>query len=283
MAESSTATFTDTDFAYCGGTYSSDGVGAGIYSVSSVLNMHGGSFTSCLGTNSGHGAGLYLSASTATINDISFSSCSTAGNGGSVYATTSELTLTHFDVSFGSASAGGGMFLDESTVDLKNGTFKNNQADHYGGGLSMWASTLTTTDLTFTSNSACYGDGGGLYFDSTSGTNYINNVRFSANSGYTQQGEAVTASDVLVYNYNSGKISCNAGCGSKGMYKSGCTEVSSLSYNSETTCNSRFERAPRTVPLNITPRAPTSALPHRRLTPPLPISPTPPSLLPQLL
>ena len=88
------------------------------------------------------------------------------GAGGGVYVRDGALTIKNSTIQGNTATRGGGVYADHSTVNINKSTLQNNKADDVpsdapasnkgvGGGIYSFDCALTITDSTITGNEAC--------------------------------------------------------------------------------------------------------------------------------
>ena len=102
--------------------------------------------------------------------------------GGGLYTQNSNLEIRHVQFNGNSAAAGGGMFSNGGgqPLVLENVFFSNNKATINGGGLHTYnGSNPTLTDVYFSGNSSTYAGGGMTNADSNPS---LTNVTFSGNN-----------------------------------------------------------------------------------------------------
>jgi predicted outer membrane repeat protein len=127
------------------------------------------------------GGGLWASAaSTVGVNGSSFTSNVAAGEaadqgGGGIYAETdgagdgAEITVTastfEANAAVGTAGSGGGIFLNDGSLDVSGTTFEQNSARRAGGAIEALGGTTTVTDVDFDLNEAgpAPGNGGAVH------------------------------------------------------------------------------------------------------------------------
>ena len=141
------------------------------------------------------GGGILLQNASPTFTNVTFTSnTASSGAGGGLNIQTLNLatdpanilTLTDVTFSGNTATGGGGLYLSNTSGNLKQITFSNNSATRRGGGMLLEASdSPTLTNATFSGNtSSNIGSdprgGGGLMVINSSPT--LNNVTFSGNT-----------------------------------------------------------------------------------------------------
>ena len=201
-----------TTFSANHGTYTIDGFtirngnrawhGGGVYAQGYETSPNTLFLKNCIITNNYsqlNGGGLYLhDSSTAIIQNCVFDSNHADGSGGGLcgeqYQTSSigrgALTLeqTTF-VNNTSMSEGGGLYVDNCSIDMLNCVFENNVTDLDFGGAKIndaaWGSRVE--NCLFNNNKATNGSVGGLAVGNTNGF-VVNNTVFSNNFSYQGTG-----------------------------------------------------------------------------------------------
>ena len=98
---------------------------------------------------------------------------------------TTAAILDGFTITGGNTAengAGGGMYNYQSSPEVRNCTFRGNQAHGRGGGMYTYDASPVVTNCTFRNNQVAFWGGGGMYNDGASPV--VTNCTFSDNQAY---------------------------------------------------------------------------------------------------
>lgn len=186
----------------------SGGEGAGIFGWGGTINIKGGTISD--NKNAVRGGGVFMGNSGRIV--MSNGTITKNSNAGIAIASSASMTITGGTISSNTSGFGGGIIVDEATLDFSNALVKDNTASSGGGGLNCNSnSTCTLKSGTFENNSAS--SGGAIHISSAvvnlQGVTLKNN-RATGGDG----GAAVVWSGTL--HMSSGTISGNVASSSGG-------------------------------------------------------------------
>lgn len=150
--------------------------GGALYSAASTPSIINKSFFALNESNSA--GGLLLYQSNAVINDCFFQQNYSVGYGGAILSIESSPVITTSVFFYNVAQTGGGMYVQDGTIELNSSSLINNIAIA-GGGVSAVQQVVTMNGCDFQENAAVEGGGGLLVQDSYS---QLDNCLFSADS-----------------------------------------------------------------------------------------------------
>lgn len=176
-----------------------------IASLGGAVNLSNGTFVmdngSINASSALQGGAIYMTGGTYTMNNGSITNCTagnseTPGNGGAVHITSDagshvEFTINNGVISGSSATNdGGGIYLENATVNILGGNIANNTATNNGGGISVNEGAITMYGGAVAGNTASNGSGGGLYVSANSNSTLIDFLSgsFSNNTAYNNGG-----------------------------------------------------------------------------------------------
>ncbi|MGD9127843.1 MAG: right-handed parallel beta-helix repeat-containing protein, partial [Planctomycetia bacterium] len=147
-------------------------------------------------------------------------------NTAGVEATISDMTITG-----GSASSGGGIFVDNATLNLSGLTFEDNTATNYGGAIyGANSSVINISDSTFNLNETTNYYGGGVYATGSGTEINITGSTFTENTAGASSGNGY-GGGLAVYYGATGSISNTTFSSNDASYSGGGIAV----YNAEAT------------------------------------------------
>jgi serine protease len=188
------------------GTYNEDITlvdGVSVLGAGADVTTIDGSGTAPVVTADSISSGTIFSGFTLTNGDASV--------GGGIYISDSSLTVTNCVITGNSAdNDGGGMYiLNDSSPVVTNCIFEGNTAGTFGGGICCWgfsASPILTNNTIIgnTSNgSSAWGEGGGgIYAESSSSPNIVNNIIYDNHAPSGEGGGILTANPTPTIDYN---------------------------------------------------------------------------------
>ena len=169
---SSTVTITDSTISGC-----KAGAGGGLYVVGLTLNIKDGTISECFVSDSGKGGGLFADQSTLTISGGRIENNKAAYGGGVALRDSKvkkEDPITNWTVvgnkayktDTGMGYIGGGIYLENGSMDVSNGSNKiyNNTADGHGADICLTDDTSSIKLPNATNMGAKYLDSG-IYID----------------------------------------------------------------------------------------------------------------------
>ena len=169
---SSTITITDSTISGC-----KAGAGGGLFVVGSTLNIKDDIISKCFVSDTGKGGGLYAENSTLTISGGRIENNKAAYGGGVALVKSKvkvEEPITNWTVvdneayktDTGSGYIGGGIYLENGSMDVSNGSNKiyNNTADGHGADICLTDDTSSIKLPNAAGMGATFGDSG-IYID----------------------------------------------------------------------------------------------------------------------
>jgi parallel beta-helix repeat protein/predicted outer membrane repeat protein len=157
--------------------------GGAIYSTYATMNVSGCTFKAC---TSDYGGAVYFQESTGGFTNCQFDLTMANTYGGAIYFSSNEsspINLTNCDFLTSVSYYGGGLYIENTDVNLINCRFDNCHADNsYGGGIYIYGSDiLHLSGCTFEGCSA-YDYAGAIYADSEAEM-HIEDSTFNRNVG----------------------------------------------------------------------------------------------------
>ena len=137
--------------------------GGGAWFSQSSSSLAGIVFRNCLVGD--FGGGLYAANSSLVIDHCTFDTCTAISEGGGLaFQSCSSITILDSDVTANEASYAGGLYAEQTTLDLSGCRFDGNVADeNSGGGMGLINCGGVVSACSFTNNVANPGYGGGLH------------------------------------------------------------------------------------------------------------------------
>ena len=157
--------------------------------------------SNCIFQGGQNGTLTVLNSTVHLSNNTFTSNIATSTHGGGVYINNSTANIRGNIFINNSASGwGGGVYLEDSTVRFSNNLVKNNTA-RYGGGIEARNnSNVSATNNTFTGNIAGM-DGGGIHIDSGVVANFMGNI-FEYNTAQREGGGVYLTNSTVSFNNN---------------------------------------------------------------------------------
>jgi hypothetical protein len=116
------------------------------------------------------GGGIYVGGTVTLTRCQVLNNSVTSANGGGIYIYRGVLTATDTTIGFNTAPGGGGIGMEEGTLQLTRCLVTNNVADSHEGGGGLLCTTgifgdmaVTLKDSTFAANRSSAGQGGGIF------------------------------------------------------------------------------------------------------------------------
>ncbi|MEZ0296818.1 MAG: choice-of-anchor Q domain-containing protein, partial [Candidatus Methylacidiphilales bacterium] len=173
-------------------TRNSADIGGGIISLG-ILTIAESSLTRNWGNV---GGGAYVFSGTTSLDKVTVAGNKTIAQGGGIFLNNATLNITNSTFSGNTATDGGGIHQNTGTLTVTNSTLSGNTATGIGGGLRQNAGTTTITSSTITENSA--GNGGGI--NSSAGTLTLTSAIVARNIATTAPDVSGTVSATSDYN-----------------------------------------------------------------------------------
>ncbi len=169
------------------------------------VNLNNGSFVmnngSIILSSATQGGAVYMTGGTYTMNNGSITNCTagnseTPGNGGAIHIKSDSGENIQFTINDGLISGssatndGGGIYLENASVNILGGSITSNTASVNGGGICVNEGTITMYGGSVENNTASSGNGGGLYVSANNNPTLIDFLSgaFSNNTAFNNGG-----------------------------------------------------------------------------------------------
>ena len=187
------------------------------FDITDALQINGvGSGASIIDANSVHRAFQITGAVSVTMRDLSIRNGltdSASGLGGGIFMQDATLDLQRVALINNVATYGGGGITNEGgTLTMTDVLIANNSADGYGGGLQVSSGGTATMNRGAIVNNHSNDQGGGVYIYS-GGSVALTNVTISGNSAVTKGGGINTRRDTTLQNVTLANNSASVGAG----------------------------------------------------------------------